>query len=140
MTIIDSEEAIRQQLLNSSFWKPSRVAATNSRNPVVRVQARRLRTRLTKYYQEEGAHDSIGIEMPKGGTLLFSGNRTLCLPVLASRNTITAAPFLDQSPAGDLGYFCGGLTPEMCGRINRETTRGRSIFARRQTVWTQPCS
>jgi len=60
---------------------------------VVRVQARRLRTRLTKYYQEEGAHHSIGIEMPKCGTLLFSGNRTLCLPVLANRNTITVARF-----------------------------------------------
>ncbi len=88
-------------------------------DPVVRVQARRLRTRLTKYYQEEGAHDLIVIEMPKGGYApVFKKPDALparhsVAHVLASRNTITVAPFLDQSPAGDLGYFCGGLTQEI---------------------------
>src|ERR1039457_112539 len=36
-------------------------------DPIVRVQARRLRTRLTRYYREEGQNDEILIELPKGG-------------------------------------------------------------------------
>ena len=36
-------------------------------DPIVRVQARRLRTRLTRYYREEGQTDEILIELPKGG-------------------------------------------------------------------------
>src|SRR5438105_3954170 len=36
-------------------------------DPIVRVQARRLRARLTRYYHEEGQQDDLIIELPKGG-------------------------------------------------------------------------
>jgi TolB-like protein len=36
-------------------------------DPIVRVQARRLRTKLQEYYSGEGASDPLVIEMPKGG-------------------------------------------------------------------------
>src|SRR5262245_52911 len=36
-------------------------------DPIVRVQARRLRTRLVRYYREEGANDDLVIDLPKGG-------------------------------------------------------------------------
>ena len=36
------------------------------RDPIVRTQARKLRLRLAKYYQTEGAQDPIWIEFPKG--------------------------------------------------------------------------
>jgi eukaryotic-like serine/threonine-protein kinase len=36
-------------------------------DPVVRMAARRLRTKLHDYYDNEGAHDPIRIEIPKGG-------------------------------------------------------------------------
>src|SRR5512146_1974246 len=36
-------------------------------DPIVRVQARRLRTRLVRYYQEEGRPDEVVIDLPKGG-------------------------------------------------------------------------
>src|SRR5215510_11188397 len=35
-------------------------------DPIVRVQARRLRSRLSRYYEEEGRHEEIRIELPKG--------------------------------------------------------------------------
>src|SRR5215467_15942352 len=34
-------------------------------DPIVRVQARRLRARLGRYYEEEGRHEEIRIELPK---------------------------------------------------------------------------
>src|SRR5512140_3009636 len=36
-------------------------------DPIVRVQARRLRARLGRYYREEGQSDEIVIELLKGG-------------------------------------------------------------------------
>src|SRR5271168_509728 len=36
-------------------------------DPIVRVQARRLRIRLANYYRDEGHDDEIVIELPKGG-------------------------------------------------------------------------
>ena len=36
-------------------------------DPIVRVQARRLRARLLRYYREEGRPDELVIELPKGG-------------------------------------------------------------------------
>jgi serine/threonine-protein kinase len=36
-------------------------------DPIVRVEARRLRQRLEQYYGDEGASDPVVIELPKGG-------------------------------------------------------------------------
>jgi hypothetical protein len=36
-------------------------------DPVVRVEARRLRNKLREYYEGEGAEDTVIIELPKGG-------------------------------------------------------------------------
>ena len=36
-------------------------------DPIVRVQARRLRAKLVRYYREEGRADESVIELPKGG-------------------------------------------------------------------------
>src|SRR5207237_7976724 len=36
-------------------------------DPIVRVQARRLRARLVHYYREEGRADELIIDLPKGG-------------------------------------------------------------------------
>src|ERR1700731_4922380 len=36
-------------------------------DPIVRTEARRLRARLTEYYEGTGASDSLVIELPKGG-------------------------------------------------------------------------
>jgi hypothetical protein len=36
-------------------------------DPIVRVEARRLRAKLAKYYGSEGRYDDIVVELPKGG-------------------------------------------------------------------------
>jgi TolB-like protein len=88
-------------------------------DPIVRVQARRLRSQLARYYREEGQSDEILIELPKGGyTPVFKSLRGV-IPkrashsALVSRNTILLIPFSDHSEAGDQKYFCDGLTQEI---------------------------
>src|SRR5262249_22042341 len=88
-------------------------------DPIVRVQARRLRARLSRYYEDEGRHDQIRIELPKGSYIpVFNRLDARALKptvatALASRNTITVLPFADRSPKGDIGYFCDGLSVEI---------------------------
>jgi TolB-like protein/Tfp pilus assembly protein PilF len=94
-------------------------------DPIVRVQARRLRARLVRYYDEEGRHDQLRIELPKGSYApQFHRNsavqpRRSLIAVLAGRNTVSVKHFTDLSPAGDLGYFCGGLSDEIINVLTK---------------------
>lgn len=88
-------------------------------DPLVRVQARRLRARLVRYYREEGQNDEVVIELPKGGyEPVFhrrenAGMKRTVSAALVSRNTILVRPFEDDSPGRELGYFCNGLKQEI---------------------------
>ena len=88
-------------------------------DPIVRVQARRLRAQLARYYREEGQEEELVIEMPKGGyapifrPLKSVAPKRSITPTLVSRNTILVLPFADHSPAGDQKYFCQGLSEEI---------------------------
>jgi tetratricopeptide (TPR) repeat protein len=97
-------------------------------DPVVRVQARRLRSRLVRYYAEEGAADEILIELPKGGYAPLFSRRQDRIPrqhslatTIVSRNTARVLPFADHSPGGDLGYFCEGLREEILHQLSSLT-------------------
>ena len=73
-------------------------------DPIVRVQARRLRAKLVRYYREEGRADPTLIDLPKGGyTPVIKRRDEPGSPkrsvgtALVSRNTITVLPFADHS-------------------------------------------
>ena len=92
-------------------------------DPIVRVQARRLRARLERYFQEEGTADEILLDLPRGGyTPVFRPQeapprkRTLTATLL-SRNSVEVAPFSDHTAAGNLGWFCNGLREEIIQRL-----------------------
>lgn len=88
-------------------------------DPIVRVQARRLRAQLARYYHDEGQADELLIELPKGGyapffrTLRKPPSARAPQPALVSRNTVLVLPFADQSAASDQEHFCQGLTQEI---------------------------
>jgi hypothetical protein len=80
-------------------------------DPIVRVQARRLRVRLARYYSEEGREDDVLIDLPKGGYAPVIKRhkpqpKRLITAALFSRNTVAVIPFTDYSPQGDREFFC----------------------------------
>ena len=105
-------------------------------DPIVRVQARRLRAQLARYYREEGLEEELVIEMPKGGyapnfrPLKSVAPKRSITPTLVSRNTILVLPFADHSPASNQRYFCQGL----CEEITHTLTAMDSI---RLVAWDQ---
>src|ERR671913_325075 len=88
-------------------------------DPIVRVQARRLRTRLARYYRDEGNSDELIVDLPKGGYApVFrtrddapAAKRSLTA-TLVGRNTVAVLRLADDSPNASLDYFCQGLRDE----------------------------
>jgi serine/threonine-protein kinase len=99
------------------FEKPDSFDPRN--DPIVRVQARRLRAQLSRYYREEAPDTEMVIELPKGGYApVFRQTKSAPVrrparPALVSRNTAVVIPIADHSPSGDLEYFCQGMTQEI---------------------------
>ena len=92
-------------------------------DPIVRVQARRLRARIARYYLEEGQADEIAIELPKGGYVPTFRRRDAPQPkrpiaaTLVSRNSVVVQPFDDISQEGSLGFLCTAITQEIIGAL-----------------------
>lgn len=88
-------------------------------DPIVRVQARRLRARLVRYYREEGRGDELAIELPKGRySAVFkprdagSAKRSVSSALL-NRNAVVVLPFADHSADATRAYFCNALRQEI---------------------------
>src|ERR1039457_1363767 len=65
-TIAGRGESLKEFVVGVEvFGKPESFDPRN--DPIVRVQARRFRGQLARYYSEEGQDDALVIELPKGG-------------------------------------------------------------------------
>jgi len=110
-------------------------------DPIVRVEAGRLRTRLKQYYDTEGRDDPLVIDLPKGSYVpRFEPASSSRLAPLAtppafverrsqsqSRSAIAVLPFSDHSPHRDQEYFCDGMTRGTDQRPHKDpgAARGR---------------
>lgn len=84
-------------------------------DPVVRVEARRLRDKLAHYYITEGRTDPIRIQMPKGGYFpVFEAQPT---GELTGARSMAVLPFADRSPNHTLEALADGLTARLIARL-----------------------
>lgn len=107
-------------------------------DPIVRVQARRLRAKLEQYYGEAGQHDALIIELPRGGYAPVFKQRSELQSVLPEsprvfpgRNTIAIHEFEDLSSSPELASFGKGVREELIHRLSR--LQGLRIVASVQT-------
>jgi TolB-like protein/Tol biopolymer transport system component len=86
-------------------------------DPIVRVQAGRLRLKLKEYYDHEGHDDNIRIEIPRGSYVpVFHcvGNTEEPAPAAPPpANSIAVLPFAALSPEPEIAQFSDGLTEEI---------------------------
>jgi len=84
---------------------------------IVRVQARRLRERLTAYYEQEGARDPIRIEYPLGRYIpQFSA---VAATEEWPERSLAVLPFVNLGPPGEAGHLPDGITEELIFVLSR---------------------
>lgn len=94
---------------------------------IVRVQARKLRQRLTEYYNSDGVKDKCRIVFQPGSYVPSFHMVNAARPC----RTVAVLPFMNLTPDEDAGYFCDGLTEELIDLLSR--THGVRVIARTST-------
>lgn len=85
-------------------------------DPIVRVQAAKLRLRLLEYYSGPGANDPIVIEVPKGRYAPDIRGRAPTSTAL-DRSRIAVLPLVNIDDDLDSEHFADGLTEELITRL-----------------------
>jgi TolB-like protein/Flp pilus assembly protein TadD len=109
-------------------------------DPIVRVDASRLRSRLKAYYADEGRDDPVEIALPKGTyEARFVGRATPAPPVAnpapgppadapPAVASIAVLPFVNLRVGDDTDFFSDGLTEDLINLLSR--TAGLRVVAR----------
>jgi TolB-like protein/Tfp pilus assembly protein PilF len=94
-------------------------------DPIVRVEARRLRQKLEEYYASEGAHDRVRIAYAKGGYAprIETVDGAPARPAVGARGStvrsVLVLPFASLGTEEDQEYFSDGLTQELIHAFTR---------------------
>jgi adenylate cyclase len=100
-------------------------------DPIVRVQARRLRAKLNLYYETEGHADTVQIDLPSGGYVPVFQHRTASagqgMPEPATRPSVVVLPFVNIGPHEN-ERFSDGLTEELIHVLSQ--TSAMRVLAR----------
>jgi serine/threonine-protein kinase len=101
-------------------------------DPIVRVQAAKLRSKLLEYYSAGGASDPFVIAVPKGGYAAEIRAAVKHEPAppaaqvsarsVAARSRVAVLPFTSMSSDQENEHFSDGLTEELINRLAQVPT------------------
>jgi serine/threonine-protein kinase len=104
---------------------------------IVRVEARRLRTKLKEYYEGPGRNDPVLIELRPGRYVpIFrwlepqprNQPQEIGAAIQAGPVSVAVLPFVNMSPDPEQDYFCDGISEEIINLLTR--IAGLKVIAR----------
>lgn len=99
-------------------------------DPIVRVEARRLRAKLQRYYETDGRDDPVRVDFPTGAYVPVFQERPAVAPRPAEP-TIAVQPFANRSASAEDEYFSDGLTDELIHALTKvdglRVVKGREL-------------
>lgn len=127
LTLTEKSDQLKEQLVGSEVF--DRKGDYDPRtDPIVRVEARRLRTKLKSYYNSLGRPDCVLIDLPKGayvpafrlrGVSPVAPVRRTPAATAAAEPSIAVLPFANLTPDAGADYFSDGLTEELIYLLTR---------------------
>lgn len=126
-TLLHGEAPSAREIARLVFDKESFRSRTD---PIVRVEARRLRNLLRAYYQQAGPEDKIEITLAERGYKpRFTPRRPETKPISIDESqtqtvppldrSIVVLPFLNMTNDDNQQSFCEGLTQEVINALTR---------------------
>jgi serine/threonine-protein kinase len=102
-------------------------------DPIVRVEANRLRRKLEAYYESEGANDLLRISLPSGAYVPVierrsSGRIETAKPPATKPTRLLVLPLANLTGQADREFFSDGLTEELIHRLG--SVPGLRVLAR----------
>lgn len=84
--------------------------------PIVRVEAGRLRAKLREYYHGTGRQEAIRIDIPKGAyapEIALQSAGVASVTAAAEKPSLAVLPFDNQSADPEQNYFADGITEDL---------------------------
>ena len=90
-------------------------------DPIVRVEARRLRAKLKSYYETDGRNDPVVFDFATGtyAPEIRFREDGLVPPAEPAASTVAVLPFANLSGSADNDYFSDGLTEELIHALTK---------------------
>lgn len=94
-------------------------------DPIVRVEARRLRSKLEEFYATHGKDSAVQVDLPKGAYVpSFRAPGAAAVTETAPRErsrSVAVLPIMNNSPNSEHDYLCEGITQEIIHALTKAT-------------------